>query len=280
MKIAVLGLGRMGTAIAQRLAQGEHELTVWNRSKGKAEELVRNGATEADSPEEAACAAEVVVTSLANDEAVREIALGDRGLRSYIGGRAYVDMSTISPRLSEELGRTFEIFLALPVLGAPQAVTAGEATYLAGGPEATVGLLSPLLGSLGGHLKRYPRPGQAATAKLAVNLMLLAGVATLAESMAVGREGQLSDDELTDLLCGSPMLAPGLKNRFEAVLKGSGAAWWTTELGAKDAALAVQAAGRSAAKLRVAPAVRDLYQAAADLGFDNEDIAAVSRLYR
>lgn len=280
MKIAVLGLGRMGHAIAERLVQGGHDLTVWNRSEGKAGELVKRGATEAARPEDAVAPVEVVITSLANDQAVREVALSEDGLRSYVGSRAFVDSSTVSPALSAELGRTFESFLALPVLGAPQAVLAGEATYLAGGPSSTRAALGPVLDSLGGHLRHYARPEMAASAKIAVNLMLLAGIATLAESVTIGRAGGLSDDEVTELICGSPMLAPGLKNRFQAVLTGSGPAWWTNLLGAKDAALAVEAAGDRASRLRLAPVAVDLYRAAIDSGLQDEDIVAVARLYR
>ena len=280
MKIAVLGLGRMGQAIAYRLAEGGHDLTVWNRSPGKAGELVKAGATEAGSPEEAMAPAEVVLTSLSNDEAVRDIAVGPKGIRSGIGSRAYVDASTVSPALSAELSREFARFVAMPVLGAPQAVQSGQATYLAGGDQGSIDSIQPLLDSLGGQVKRYARAELASAGKLAVNLMLLTGVATLAEALAVGRAGGLSDDELADLIGHSPMLAPGLQNRFEGVLKGGGQTWWTTTLGAKDAGLAVATAESAGKKLRLGPTVRDIYLAAAEAGFDQDDLVAVARLYQ
>ena len=195
--------------------------------------------------------------------------------------RTYVDCSTISPSLSVELGRHFTRFVALPVLGAPQAVRSGEATYLAGGsPEALEGI-HPLLESLSDHVKRYGRPEAASSAKLTINLMLLSGVATLAEAITVGRAGGLVDDELRDLLAHSPVVAPGIRNRFEAVLEASGPTWWTTELGAKDARLAtelVKEAGTT--RLHLGPVIRDLYQAAADGGLREDDIAFIARLYR
>lgn len=93
---------------------------------------------------------------------------------------------------------------------------------------------------------RYSRPGIASSAKLTVNLMLFSGVATLAEAITVARAGGLGNEEIRDLLAESPVVAPGIRNRFQAVLDASGPTWWTTELGAKDARLAtelVQAAG-------------------------------------
>jgi 3-hydroxyisobutyrate dehydrogenase len=280
MKIAVLGLGRMGQAIAHRLQEGGHDLTVWNRTKGRTDELVTAGATEADSPGDAVAAVDMAITSLANDDAVRELALDADGLIAHMGSRPYVDASTISPDLSGELCTSSSSFVALPILGAPQAVRDGQATYLAGGDADVIDYLQPVLECLGGRLKRYDRPEKASTAKLAVNLMLLAGIAAVAEALTVGRAGELTDDQLTDLLGESPMLAPGMKNRFQALVEGSGPTWWTTVLAAKDARLATEVAVGRGKELRLAPVVRDLYQAAADGGFDDQDIIAVSNLYR
>ena len=281
MKIAVLGLGNMGQALSERLLQGGHHLTVWNRSKGRADPVLKLGATLADSPDEAVTAAEVVLTSLANDDAVREVALGEGGILSALGDRTYADCSTISPGLSAELGDAFVSFVALPILGAPQAVRSGAATYLAGGATETVDGMRPVLATLSERVKYYPRPGMASSAKLASNLLLLSGIATLAESFTVARAGGLGDTELIDLFGESALVAPGLKNRFEAVLESSGPTWWTTELGAKDLRLAAELVDASGTtKLRIAPAARDAYQAAADAGFRDDDVAFVSRIYR
>jgi len=280
MKIAVLGLGNMGLALSERLLQGGHHLTVWNRSKGRADRLLETGATEVNTPAAAVTSAEVVVTSLANDEAVREVALGQGGILSAIADRTYLDCSTISPGLSAELGAALDRFVALPILGAPQAVRSGEAMYLAGGDSRTVDGIRPVLATLSGRVKHYPRPEMASSAKLAANLLLLSGIATLAEAFTVARAGGLGDVELTDLFAESPLVAAGVKNRFRTVLEGSGPTWWTTELGAKDARLASEAVrAQDTTRLWIGPVLRDLYQAAADAGFRDDDVAFVARLY-
>jgi 3-hydroxyisobutyrate dehydrogenase-like beta-hydroxyacid dehydrogenase len=278
MKIAVLGMGRMGAALALRLQKGGHEVVAWNRSPGKAADVVAAGGREAGSVQDALSDVEVVLVSLTDDSAVREVALGPGGLVEWVGGDiAYVEMSTVSPALIDELAGTFAHFVAMPVLGGPVSVEKGEVTYLAGGDVATVDRLAPLLATLGGTVRRYPAPPLASTAKLAVNLLLLAGVVSLAEAFAVGRSGGLDDDQLYDLLAGA--VAPGVKPRFGAVLGQPSAGWWATALGAKDAGLAVAVAHTAGVDLQVAQAVQAAYGRAAAQGYADEDIAAVHHLY-
>src|SRR5947209_19626496 len=133
MDIAVLGMGRMGRARAGRLLEGGHRVAVWNRSKGKAGEIVAAGAREAQSVADAVDGVDVAVTMLANDDAVRAVAFGE--LRSSIGEKTvYVDSSTVSPGLSAELAEAFPgRFLAMPVLGSPAALRAGTEVFLGGG---------------------------------------------------------------------------------------------------------------------------------------------------
>lgn len=280
MDVAVLGMGRMGRALAGRLLEGGHQVVVWNRSKGKANEVVSAGAQEAHSVAEAVASVDVALTILANDDAVRAVAFGE--LRSSIRAKSiYVDCSTISPQLSGELAEAFPAqFLAMPVLGSPAVVRAGQAVFLAGGNAGIVDRLQPLLSSLTDTVRRYDTAPLAITAKLATNLLLLSEVVALAESFAVGRSGGLSDDQLRDLLATSPMLAPGLKNRFEDVLTGSQEGWWTTVLGAKDAGLALDIARAANVELPAAQVVQRLYDKAAASGLDNADIATVTELYR
>src|ERR1700728_4654911 len=113
MRIAVLGMGRMGRAISGRLLETGHHVTVWNRPPGSAGELVSAGAHPAHTVAGAVAGGEIVVTSLANDDAVRSVALGggDGGVRAVIGAsQVYADCSTVSPDLSDELEGAFPRF--------------------------------------------------------------------------------------------------------------------------------------------------------------------------
>jgi len=280
MRIAVLGMGRMGKALAGRLLEGGHEVVVWNRSKGKTGDLVAAGAKEADEVAQAAAGADVVISILANDDAVRAVALGDGGVRSAIGADAvYANASTVSPALSEQLEEAFPAFVAMPILGAPGAVAEGKAVYLAGGRAAAVERLQPVLAALATTVRRYDAAPLASAAKLASNLLLLCEVVALAEAFAVGRAGGLSDDQLRELLGESPLVS-ALKNRFEGILTGEHDSWWTTVLGAKDARLAVEVARAAGIDTPEIDVAARRYEEAAERGLADADIAAVTLLYR
>ncbi|MEV4513852.1 NAD(P)-dependent oxidoreductase [Dactylosporangium sp. NPDC049525] len=279
MDVTVLGMGRMGHAIAGRLLRGGHRVAVWNRTRGKAAALVSAGAWEAPSVADAVVGADVVITMLANDDAVRDVAFGP--LRTAIAERAtYIDCSTVSPELSAELAAAFPgRFLAMPVVGSPAAVEAGTAVLLAGGDAAVAERIAPVTASLSDTVRRYDTAQLAITAKLATNMLLLSEVVALAESFAVGRSGGLREDELRELLETSPVLPAGLQNRFEDVLTGSQEGWWATALGAKDAGLALDVARKAGVELPAAGMVRQRYEEAAASGLDGADIAAVTLLY-
>jgi 3-hydroxyisobutyrate dehydrogenase-like beta-hydroxyacid dehydrogenase len=281
MKIAVLGLGQMGHALAGRLAAGGHEVVVWNRTPGRAADL--DGVTEAGSVADAVEGVDVALTMLADDDAVRAVALGHEGVVDELHPTGvYVDCSTVSPDLAGELadatGRSR--FVSLPVLGSPEAVAAGEASYLAGGEDPVIDHLEPMLAALSPKVTRMATPELALAAKVTLNLLLLFGVVALAEATAVARAGGLGDDAIRSLLGGSPMVAPGVKNRLEAVVNGHTAGWWSTVLGAKDAGLAIAVAAGDGVEVPAATAVRQRYLDAAGAGEADSDIAAVSRIYR
>jgi 3-hydroxyisobutyrate dehydrogenase len=270
----------MGQAVAGRLIDSGHEVTIWNRTSGKAPQLVEQGAAEAKSVAEALVGMEVVITSLSNDEVVKEVALGKNGVRSALAQDAtYVDASTVAPSTSTELGKAFQRYVAMPILGAPPLVASGEAIYLIGAEDGAAEAVAPLFPALSRKRISYSHPSQAAVAKLTVNLMLLDSVVALAEAFGTGRAGGLSDDQLRELLGESPMVAPGVKSRFEGILTGQQDPLWTTLLGAKDARLALQIAESGGVKLPLTSTAQGLYEDAASRS-QEADIAAVTELYR
>ncbi len=280
MRIAVLGMGRMGQALAGRLIDEGHEVAIWNRTAGRAADLLDRGAREPGSIHAALEGVELVMSILANDQAVRDVAWGEGGIRSGLpSGCAYADCSTISPGLADELDDDFPRFVAMPILGSPSQVASGQASYLIGAADSVAGAVEPLFPGLSEKTFRYYRPSTASVAKVTVNLLLLDGVVALGEAFAVGRAGGRTDGQLRELLGSSPMVAPGLRYRFEGVLTGEQETFWTTALGAKDAGLAVDVAESAGVDLPVTAAVRDLYSQAADHA-DAEDIALVARRYR
>lgn len=233
MQVAVLGLGNMGRSIARRLLDGGHEVRVWNRTAGKAPEVLEAGAVEAESPEEAVSAA---LVSLADDRAVRTVVLETNVLQS-LGDGVLVDLSTVSPVTgrAEAEAMPGRRMVAAPVLGAPAAVRSGQAVYVLGGPKALVDGLEPVWSTLPDRYRWWSEdPGVATSLKLLSNYLLLGGLALLAEASAAGLEVGLGQSVVHDFLEDSAMVPAGLQNRLADVLSGPHEGWFPARPGAKD----------------------------------------------
>ena len=199
--------------------------------------------------------------------------------RVVIGMWVIGELVAIATDLVRLLASRRDRFASMPVLGRPEAVRAGEATLILGAPSTVRERLGPVVAAISPKVLVLPEPPLAAAAKLATNSMLLTGVTALAEAFAVGRSGGLDTAQLRTLFEGSPVVAAALANRFDAVLEGAGDAWWTVELGHKDALLALDVAGSAGSTLPVLSSVRDAFDRARSAGLADEDIAAITRLY-
>jgi len=282
VQAAVLGMGRMGRALASRLIDTGHHVTVWNRSPGKAGELVARGARQADDPAAAAAGADVVCSSLADDDAVVTVLAAHGAALGGTDGPPVVDTSTIAPATARRLADLFAgRFVACPILGSPQALAAGEAAVAVAGPDEVVSALEPLWSSVTSSLRRYGTdPGRAQLVKLINNYLLMAGIATLAEVVAAGEAGGFGADELRSLLGELPTVAPALRNRVADLVGGDHQGWFSTLLGAKDVRLLVETATGAGVELPLAGAVQGRYEAAVAAGWADADLGAVIELLR
>src|ERR1700756_4451783 len=159
VKVSVLGLGQMGTAIAERLIDAGHSVGVWNRSEGKAAALVQRGAAEITSVHDA-WAADVCITMLADSAAFTEVALGKGGLTvtDNGSGKFLIDMSTVSPESSSQVARAAAAngikYLRAPVSGNPGVVAAGNLTVVVSRDQAGFVGIGDLLRDIGPHVFR------------------------------------------------------------------------------------------------------------------------------
>jgi 3-hydroxyisobutyrate dehydrogenase-like beta-hydroxyacid dehydrogenase len=282
MRIAVLGMGQMGRGLAGRLLHQGHEVTVFNRTPGRAGPLVDRGAVEAATAAEAAAGNEVVMTTLAADGAVTATLLPDGVPLPLPADGIVVECSTVAPATTRAVAEAFGgRLVACPILGGPAALEAGDAGLAVAGPPELIDRLRPLWDSLSGHVRRCgDDPGLALVVKLINNYLLMGGLAMLAEAAVVGQRAGLADGFVTDLFSQSPLVAPGLRNRIEDLVAGDHDGWFPASMGAKDVKLLLDVAAVHATALPVAESVGERYDEAARSGLGERDITGVIELVR
>lgn len=247
MKIGFIGLGNMGAAMAANLLRAGHEVSVWNRSGGKAAPLVHAGATAARSPAEAA-SAEIVITMLADDAAVESVVFREGGILSGNAGGLHVSMSTISVKLSERLlsehGQRGQSFVAAPVFGRPAAAEAAKLFIVAGGAADLIARCEPAFSAVGQRVFHVAEEAPAANlVKLCGNFMILSAVEAMAEAMTLAEAGGVERSKLLEVLTGTLFSAPIYQTYGEILVKERfRPAGFAAPLGLKDMNLATAAA--------------------------------------
>lgn len=285
MKIAFLGLGIMGSRMSERLIRAGHDLTVWNRSAGKAEALKTLGAKEAASPKEAAAGTEIAITMLADPASVEEVALGKSGLLEGLNaGAIYIDMTTVSPatsrRLGEAAGRKGIAFLDAPVTGSKPAAASGELVLMVGGENSTLDRARPVLQLMSKKIVHMGPIGAGSLMKLVNNLSMAGAMAAFSEAFILGKRGGLSEEGIIEVLTAGALSSPLLRLKGEAILKRNFEPLFSLKHMAKDVHLAVE---ESEAEKLEAPIMRlldRLFTEARKQGLDDEDYAALIKLYR
>jgi 3-hydroxyisobutyrate dehydrogenase-like beta-hydroxyacid dehydrogenase len=277
-RIAILGTGKMGSAIAARLSAAGFEVVLWNRTGSRAEALGLGPV--ADTPAAAARDADIVVSSLTGPEAVLAAYLGRDGALTAGEGKHFVEISTAGPDLVSDLAAHVTAacgtLVDAPILGAPPVVRAGEAAILAGGANEDVAVVSRVLSVLG--TVRHVGPlGNAARLKLVANSMLADVILAAAELQVAGEGAGLDPDDVFWVL---KRVAPALEARRAGYIEDrhTPPQFALPDL-RKDLDLALVLFGRSAAHTPLARSSSELVSAAAAVTPDL-DISAVVRPYR
>ena len=289
-KIAFLGLGKMGMAVARSLQRNAHDLTVWNRSAEKMEALTSEGATAAKTPSEAVRSAEIVFTMLADDAAVRAVAFGESGADKPAGtpsagilgtmqpGAIHASLSTISVRLARHLAASHaerkQHFVGAPVFGRPNIAEQGKLWLAVAGPEAALQKLRPVLEQISrGITFVSDQAWQAHALKLGGNLMITAMNQTLGEAFVYARS-QGIDPELFHQAVNSALFQSPLYEAYgKTILHPPEHPGATVALGAKDTRLVREAAADANTRMGLADYFADVLHRAEEAGFKDEDWA-------
>jgi len=262
MKIGFIGLGHMGVAMARNLLKAGHEVTVWNRSPGKADALVADGAGRAATPAEAA-AGEVVHTMLADDHALEAVTFGDGGILSASGQAIHISHSTIGLPLAERLAKAHadhgSTLVSAPVFGRPAAAEAAKLFVVAAGPAAALARCQSLFDAVG--QKSFfvgDHPPAANMVKLCGNFLILSAVEALAEAMTLAEKSGVPKASLLEVLTGSLFGSPIYQIYGDILVKDAfRPAGFTAPLGLKDMNLVSQAATDARVPMPVLAVLRD-----------------------
>src|SRR6201995_1078021 len=244
-RVAFIGLGRMGHGMAGRYLDAGFTVTLWNRSKAKAEDLIARGAKGATSPEDAAIDADAVVTMVADDEASRAVWLGAKGAaKTAKAGTIAIECSTVSYDHAREMARELNgrglIYIDCPVTGLPAAAAAGKLTLLVGADAADLDRARPFLEPISSTIRHFGPVGSGTVYKLINNLMGAIEIAGIAEGLAIAEQAGLDMKLVLEAIETGVAASPQvLRHSKRMVARNFSGATFTAALRHKDAAYAV-----------------------------------------
>ena len=272
MNVAFLGLGIMGSRMAANLRAAGHELTVWNRTRERAEAF---GGRVAATPAEAAAGAEVVISMVVDGPQVEAVLLGEDGAsRGAPNDALYVDMSTISPGTARALAERLR-FMDAPVTGSSPAAETGTLTIMAGGAEEDFERARPLFEAMGGLVVHVGPVGQGQTIKLVNNAVAAANAVTLAQALVAAKAAGADLDALTKVMAagsgGSRMLdlkgGPMREHDYTTLFKAAHML--------KDVRHCLDVAQSAGVSFPAAASAADVLRRAVDAGHPDDDFACV-----
>jgi 3-hydroxyisobutyrate dehydrogenase-like beta-hydroxyacid dehydrogenase len=284
--VAFIGLGRMGHGMAGRYLASGFDVSLWNRSRAKAEDLIARGARWAASPADAAVDADAVVTMVADDEASRAVWLGEHGAATAAKpGTLAIECSTVSYAHALELARELRerglIYLDCPVTGLPEAAAAGKLTLLVGAEPADLERARPFLAPLSSTIRHFGAVGTGTVFKLINNLMGAVQIASLAEGVAIAEQAGLDMTLVAESLATGAVASPQvIRHSRRMIARDFSGASFTAALRHKDAAYAVKLAETLLSGVPVGRAALAAYDAAKSFAPDDDEARMVEIVSR
>jgi len=279
MKVGFIGLGQMGQAMATRLLEGGHELVVFNRSPAASRTLAGKGAAVADDAS-GVLNAEVVLTMLADDAAIKAVWIGGALVRKMPPSCVHLNMATVSLAMGKELTRLHREagsdYVSAPVFGRPHAAAAGQLEIIAAGAEGALERCKPLFTALGKQTFQVgPEPWLANIVKIARNFLLATVVESLGEAFALVRKSGLDPATFFGIITSTAFNAPVYKSYGLRMVEKDFAPTFTLKNGLKDVELALHTGAALGVPLPVADFMRERHLAAIAGGFGEKDWASL-----
>jgi 3-hydroxyisobutyrate dehydrogenase-like beta-hydroxyacid dehydrogenase len=287
VRVALIGTGRMGSAMGARIAGAGHDLTVFNRTRSRAEDVARStGVQVADTARDAAASAEICLVSLADDAAVTATYLADDGLIAGVQPGAVVcDLSTVAPAtirgLTPLVAQKGATLIDTPVSGSVSVVESGTLTLMVGGDQAALDRARPVLDSFAKSIFHLGDVGAGATMKLVVNSLVHSLNVALSEALVLAEKAGLNRETVYDIFEAGAAGAPYVKYKREAFLRpGEVPVAFSLALVAKDQDLIHELTQQVGARMDQAEASRELVAEALDAQMGDRDISEVAEFLR
>jgi 3-hydroxyisobutyrate dehydrogenase-like beta-hydroxyacid dehydrogenase len=284
-RIAVIGMGQMGSGMAGRLQEAGHDVVGFDIDPDACRRLAQVGFEIAASIADAVRGRDIVISSLPDSKAVRAAWLDDDGIVAHAAsGTLCVELSTIDPATMRDVGaaaaeRQLQV-IDCPVSGSPKEARAGKLVLIAGGEPDVIERAGPILRLLGDTWKHTGAIGTAKVVKIVNNMMSMANVLVASEAFALGVAAGVDAQTLFDVLSVSGGRSHHFLKRFPNALKGDFTPGFKMELGEKDLALGIELGRTLRLPTPVASSTRELYALALAQGLRGQDIVALLKMYR
>jgi 3-hydroxyisobutyrate dehydrogenase len=281
--LGFIGLGAMGGRVTKRLLDAGHTVTGYNRTRSKAEWLLKAGMLWADSPRAVAESADIVFTMVTNTNALHEVLNGFDGVLNGLGqGKIYIDMSTISPHASQKLAQQVAAkgarMLDAPVSGSVITLEQGNLSLMVGGEEAIFEKVKPILLDIGPKVNYVGNNGQAVLMKIAINLNLQVQIQGFYEGLLLAVKGGIPLETALEVMLNSVIASPSLKYRTPFILQPPDEAWFNVDMMQKDMLLALEMSRELNVPVPAVAVSNELLTSARAMGLAKEDFAIVYKV--
>ena len=280
MRIGFIGLGIMGSRMADNLNRAKRGLLIYNRTIEKAESLIKNGAEWCDTPAQLAQKVDILFTMLAHPEAVEQLAFGDTGyLENMKPNAIWADCSTVNPSFSKAMAVEAQErqirFVDAPVLGTKKPAQEGQLVFFVGGKKEDVETLKPYFKIMGKAVNHVGNHGMGASFKMVVNLLVAQNIIIFSEAIALGRALGFSQKMLFDMLLDGPMAAPYLSVKRPKIEEGIYEPDFPLKWMHKDLHLVALTAYENGVALPATNAAKEFFLQAKQSGLGEKDFSAI-----
>ena len=282
-KLGWIGLGNMGVPMTKNLLKAEYDLTVWNRTKSKAQPVLDEGAAWGDSPKVVAESCDVIFTMVSDGNVLKAVTMGDNGIVSGLSkGKIVIDMSTVSPEESAEVNAAIEAagakFLRAPVTGSTVLAANASLGILASGDKNSYDDVLPCFQAMGKNQFYLGGGEEARVMKLALNMMIGTSMQMLAETMVLAEKGGLDWEQTLEVIGGSAVASPLVGYKVGPVSKRVYDPAFSVKLMEKDFDLALTAARQFGVSLPITAVTRQYLASANARGKADKDFSVLVEL--